>query len=357
MPNTIKSKNRFIGLMSGTSIDGIDLICVDFSYTDSKYSYDILASHCYAYSDEWRKKLTDLVNISPSRLTDLHFKLGHLFSEKVKLFISEYNLQNIDYISSHGHTALHNPQENYTLQIGNPICIMQNTQIPVIADFRSQDVVLGGQGAPLVPIGDKYLFSEYSYKVNLGGFANMSSELDNSNIAYDICPANIILNSLVKKMNLDFDDKGKIAENGTFVKEIYDSLNKLDFYKQTFPKSLGVEWVSKNINPLMDTTKYKTEDLLNTYCHHIAYQISQNIKPNSKVLFTGGGVFNDYLMKLICYYSKIEYSPTSNTIVEFKEALIFAFLGFLRVLGKTNCLSSVTGASHDHCSGTIYKLV
>jgi anhydro-N-acetylmuramic acid kinase len=217
-------------------------------------------------------------------------------------------------------------------------------------------VILGGQGAPLVPIGDKLLFSEYDYCINLGGFANLSTENNSTRIAYDICPTNIVLNHYVNVLGHDFDDKGKISKSGTIDEQLLSELNALEFYKLDYPKSLGLEWVNQVVFPLIDNFNLKTEDILKTFTEHIAVQISKEInkKESALVIITGGGAYNDYLISRIKSKTKNKIVIPSKEIIEFKEALIFGLLGVLKIRNEINCLASVTGAKHDHSSGKIF---
>jgi anhydro-N-acetylmuramic acid kinase len=226
----------------------------------------------------------------------------------------------------------------------------------VVCDFRVQDVALGGQGAPLVPIGDKLLFSDYDFCLNLGGFANISTDNDTDRIAYDVCPVNIVLNRYVEQLGLNYDDEGKIASTGTINEELFEKLNDLEFYKANYPKSLGLEWVDKNIFPLIDAFQLEIQDVLKTFVEHIAVQLASEInkKSHASVLVTGGGVYSTYLVNRLEAYSKNEIIIPSKAIIEFKEALIFGFLGVLKLRNEVNCLKSVTGASQNHCSGKIY---
>ena len=241
--------------------------------------------------------------------------------------------------------------------MGNLSTLSTEINQKVICDFRVQDVKLGGEGAPLVPVGEKYLFHEYDSFINLGGFANISNHKGESLIAYDICPVNIVLNNLSKKIGKDFDDKGSIASSGKLILNLYEELEKLEYYQSSPPKSLGIEWVDEYIFPLINKYfDYPTEDLLNTLSNHIANQISNNLKNLDKVLVSGGGAYNDYLIDIIRSKTDSEIIIPSKNIIEFKEALIFAFLGVLRYLNINNCYSSVTGASKDHCSGKIFLL-
>ena len=239
------------------------------------------------------------------------------------------------------------------MQIGNGQVIANTTGSKVVCDFRTQDVEFGGQGAPLVPIGDELLFSNYDYCLNLGGFANISFRERNERIAFDICPVNIVLNYYTNKIDLTFDDKGKLASSGKVNKKLLNQLNELEFYSRSYPKSLGLEWVVEFVYPLIDSYKLETKDVLRTFTEHLAYQISEVIQNNSNVLITGGGAFNNFLVERIEFYLLQKIDLPSIEIIDFKEALIFAFLGLLRIENQVNCLKSVTGANKDHSSGMI----
>ena len=273
----------------------------------------------------------------------------------INQFISQFSIKKIDFISSHGHTAIHNPSNAITYQIGNLPILSKIINQDVICDFRVQDVELGGQGAPLVPVGEKYLFKEYDSFINLGGFANISKHSGDNLIAYDICPVNILLNYFSRKIGKEYDNKGLIASSGKFIFSLYQELTNLEYYKLDPPKSLGIEWINDKVIPIIN--KYAdspVEDILNTLSNHIANQISNNLYGVKKVLVTGGGAYNDYLIEIIESKTNCKIIIPPNDIIEFKEALIFAFLGVLRNQNINNCYSSVTGASKDHSSGKIY---
>lgn len=277
-----------------------------------------------------------------------------LLGNIIKTFISDNKIEDITAISSHGHTILHQPEKGFTLQIGNLPEIAQITKQTVVCDFRVQDVELGGQGNPLVPIGDKMLFSDYDYCLNLGGFSNISFEKNQTRIAYDISPVNTVLNFYAEKLGFDFDDKGRLARSGNFNNELFEKLNSLDFYFKKHPKSLGFEFVKNTVFPI--TENYEALEVLRTFTQHIAFEISQNIsRKNSKLLLTGGGAYNDFLVENIGFYlPETQIIIPDKKIIEYKEALIFGLLGYLKLQGKINVLVSVTGALHDHSSGFIY---
>jgi len=342
-----------IGLMSGTSLDGIDLVYVRFS-ADNYSEFQIIFSETISYSKQWKELLQNAIFSSDKELQNLDKLYGNYLSDVLNTFISNYKIENIDFIASHGHTVLHQPKEGITLQIGNGEIIAKKTNQKVICDFRTQDVKLGGQGAPLVPIGDELLFSEYDFCLNLGGFSNISFKESNTRVAFDICPVNIVLNYYANKIGLEYDESGKIASEGKVNQLLLEKLNSLDFYQQKHPKSLGLEWVQKIIFPLIESQEKELSTILRTFVEHVAIQIGKIIKNNSSVLITGGGVFNTFLMKRIEFYANIKIEIPNNKLINFKEALIFAFLGLLRADNQINCLKSVTGASKNHSSGEIF---
>jgi len=244
------------------------------------------------------------------------------------------------------------------VQIGKGSSIASKCRLPVVNDFRSLDVALAGQGAPLVPIGDRLLFSEFDFCLNLGGFANVSYEHAGKRIAYDICPANIVMNALCEKLGKSFDENGDLAKEGMISHYLLNELNLLSFYKiaPNTPKSLGKEWVIHSIYPILDLYEVADADILRTFCEHIAFQLAKSLndKPKGKLLVTGGGAYNSFLMQCIRQQVKHEVVVPDKKTVEFKEALIFAFLGVLRMRNEINCLKSVTGAFADSSSGAIH---
>ncbi len=339
--------------MSGTSVDGLDIVYIHFEKKE-KWTYKILNSITYQYSKEWFVRLKSSLSLSKSDLAKLDQEYTLLLSKQILRFINEFSIKDIDAVSSHGHTVFHDPDNNLTYQIGNLPQISKEIGKKVVCNFRKQDVGLGGQGAPLVPVGEKYLFGEYDSCINLGGFANISKTLDGKLIAYDICPVNTVLNYLSNKINLDFDKDGEISKSGSLIEGLYTKLNKLDFYNKNHPKSLGIEWVNSKIIPLLDLYPNQIVDLLYTYSCHIAEQVSKNIKNEKNVLVTGGGAKNNFLIDLINEKSNNNIVIPEDTLIDYKEAIIFGFLGVLKLLNINNCYSSVTGSSKDHCSGEIF---
>lgn len=350
------NKNTYyvIGVMSGTSLDGIDVAYIKFERQKS-WSFEIIEADTFSYSREWKNKLQEAIALSRMELDVLDVAYTQLLGEIINNFINKHQIINLDLVCSHGHTIHHRPEEGYTCQIGNKPLLSEILQKTVICDFRVQDVALGGQGAPLVPIGDQLLFSVYDYCINLGGFANISTQKNNQRVAYDICPVNIVLNHYTEQIGFAFDDGGKLAASGAVHQGLLNKLNDLPFYKLSPPKSLGLEWVKEYILPLIDSYTISVEDILCTFIEHVAIQISSQLKLlNSKALVTGGGAYNDFLMLRLRANNTSEIIIPNKLLVEFKEALIFGFLGVLKIENKVNVLSSVTGAKNDHSSGVIY---
>ncbi len=349
----INNRMRIIGCMSGTSLDGMDLAFCQFSEQEGIVVFEIIKAKTYSYSSTWKKRLKSSMRLSALELLILDKDFGELTAELICEFIEEFRLKDIDYIASHGHTVFHQPEQQLTLQIGNGISIAEGTNISVINDFRSLDVALGGQGAPLVPVGDRQLFSDYDYCLNLGGFSNVSFEKNGQRIAYDIAPANLVFNFFAEKLGVEFDENGSLGEKGELDYDLLRRLNRIAFYEQSYPKSLGKEWLDAEFLPII-SSQMKNADILRTLYEHVAIQVATVlVKENSKTLITGGGAFNGFLIKLIREKSHSEIIIPNNEIIDFKEALIFDFLGYLRIKNRVNVLKSVTGAFRDSCSGNV----
>lgn len=355
----MKQENyNVVAVMSGTSLDGVDLAHVSLKYNDAKWYFKIGAAVTVPYTVAWVERLKLAVDFSPEQLQSLNKEYTLLLSGIISSFIEEHNLAGIDAVCSHGHTIQHRPQEGFTLQIGNLPEIATLTGHKTVCDFRVQDVELGGQGAPLVPIGDRLLFSEYTYCLNLGGFSNISFEEGMNRIAFDICPVNTVLNYYANKLGRDYDDGGTLAASGKIITELLKALDALEFYSLPYPKSLGFEFVKEVVFPLMEKYNAPAEDKLRTFTEHIAIRIAEVIREkgeNGRLLVTGGGAYNSFLinrMKELLPASFI-YLPDDTTI-QYKEALIFALLGVLKLRDEVNVLGSVTGAATDHSSGRIY---
>lgn len=341
-----------LGLMSGTSLDGLDLCHVRYTYT-GQWQFEILNAETTPYSQGWQNQLRTSIHLSADDLFQLNTDYGFYLAEQAKAFISKNQIQHLDIISSHGHTVYHQPSRRFTVQIGDGRAIKTTTGIPVAYDFRSQDVLLGGNGAPLVPIGDRLLFSQYDACLNLGGFSNISFERQGRRMAFDIGPVNIVLNELAAEFGQAYDQDGRLAANGSFCEDLFEKLNALDFYRQPSPKSLGVEWVKMEVFPLLEG--YRPHESITTFTRHAAFQIATvfNEFKIKNVLVTGGGAFNKELLSILRSYSDTEIIVPDQTIVEYKEAMIFALMGVLRLRNDINVLSSATGSRGDHCSGLL----
>ena len=340
--------------MSGTSLDGIDFAEIILNLSEGKWHFEILNAETVPYSSFWKDELREAFNYSQEKLERLDFKYTEKLSEEISKFIKKNKINELDAICSHGHTIFHRPEKGLTYQIGNLPRISKTLGQTVVCDFRVQDVELGGQGAPLVPIGDKLLFSEYDYCLNLGGFANCSFEKNGERIAYDICPVNVVLNKYAEKLGKDFDENGKLAASGKVDAGLLEKLNSLSFYAEKPPKSLGLEWVKEHIFPILEASKVSSEAILRTFTEHIAIQLSNQFQKESSVLITGGGAYNSILIERLKNLASVEVIIPSPEILEYKEALIFGLLGVLKLRDEVNCLSSVTGASKDHSSGKIF---
>lgn len=344
-----------VGVMSGTSLDGIDVVVCRFFRTVDIWKYEIVNAITYEYDSFWVARLKNLYNASATELAKAHAEYGQLLAARIMDTI-RHSCVKPDLIATHGHTIFHQPNSGYTYQLGSGAVVAARTGIPVVCDFRSTDVANGGQGAPLVPIGDKLLFSEYESCLNLGGFSNISFDNKGQRIAFDICPVNIVLNMLSRKLGHSFDPNGMYAGSGKVIPDLLQILNDLPFYNQHPPKSLGWEWVERNIISLIDTSEYSTVDLLRTFTEHIAINITKVVNDYrlNTVLVTGGGAYNQLLINRMVSMSESRFVIPANSVIDFKEALIFAFLGTLRKLGQVNCLASVTGARSDSCCGAVY---
>lgn len=352
----IKENYNVIGVMSGTSLDGIDLARIILKNKENKWSFEIQETSAIPYSEDWLFKLKNAVDFSKEELKKLNEDYTLLLGRIISDFIKENKLENLDGVCSHGHTILHQPQNGFTLQIGNLPNIAKLVNQKVICDFRVQDVEFGGQGAPLVPIGDRFLFSDYDYCLNLGGFSNVSFEENGNRIAFDISPVNTVLNFYANKLGLDYDDKGKIARSGNISESLLTALNSLDFYTKKHPKSLGFEFVKTIVLPMIEKHSISLEDKLRTFVEHISVQTSLALpKKTGRFFVTGGGAYNDFLMERMNYFlPEMTFEIPDDKTIQYKEALIFGLLGVLKLRNEINTLASVTGAKHDHSSGEIF---
>lgn len=354
-----KVNYNVLGVMSGTSLDGIDVANISFELKNGSWTFQIHDAQTIPYSKEWIERLKNAVDFTTEELDVLNDDYTKLLASVLNNFILDKGIKDLDAVCSHGHTILHQPQNGFTLQIGNKEELARLIQNKVVCDFRVQDVKLGGQGAPLVPIGDRLLFDDYTYCLNLGGFSNISFEENGARIAFDISPVNTVLNYYAGIVGFDYDDRGAIAAEGNVIPELMSELNTLEFYSKDYPKSLGFEFVKTIVLPLMESYDATPQDKLRTFTDHVAIQIAKVIlgrgTVNSSLLITGGGAYNDYLINIMKELLPDTYISIPDDItIQYKEALIFGLLGVLRLRGDINVLSSVTGAKHDHSSGNIF---
>ena len=343
-----------IGLMSGSSLDGLDIALVRFQEEENYYHFRILHAETLPYPEQWKTLLSEAFHKQPEELVQLDKDYGKYLGEQVLAYAKKHHASP-DFVASHGHTIFHRPDEHYTLQIGDGEELAKACGFTVVNDFRTEDVGKGGQGAPLVPIGDKLLFGDYEMCLNIGGIANISYDDNGRRIAYDLCIANQALNYLANMNDLDYDKDGELARSGEVDHTLLKKLNNLPFFIQDPPKSMGREFFEANQKSLLQGLS--VPDMLATFVEHIALQISIPISllPKGKILVTGGGARNKFLMERLQARTKHEVVIPEKEIIDYKEALIFAFLGLRRLEGKTNVLASVTGAESDSCSGRIWK--
>jgi anhydro-N-acetylmuramic acid kinase len=383
---------KAIGIMSGSSLDGLDIAYVHFQETGGKWRYELLHTGCYPYSEAWAGRLKDAISLSALDYQLLHTAYGHYLGQQVNKFIDAHGLHHqVDLVASHGHTTFHVPQQQMTGQIGDGAAIAAETQLPVVSDLRAMDIAFGGQGAPIVPIGEKLLLDEYAYFLNLGGIANISAikgepllksdpslpekggspPVSSTRVAFDVCPANRVLNMLVQEMGKEYDDGGAIAATGTIHQPLLDALNELDFYKMPYPKSLANDFGTDIVYPIIQEYNLSTADELRTYVEHIAIQIkdaivatgrlpvsdSQFTIHDSRLLVTGGGALNTFMIERLNVQIKslsIEAVVPEKNLVNYKEALIMALMGVLRWREEYNVLASVTGAKRNSINGAVW---
>ena len=356
---------RTIGVMSGSSLDGLDIAFAEFQENAAKWSYEIKYSDCYSYSRDWVGKLTTATSLNALDYQLLHAEYGHYIGQEINKFIDDNNLHyQVALISCHGHTTFHIPSKKMTAQLGDGAAIAAQTQLPVVTDLRALDLAFGGQGAPIVPIGEKLLLGEYDFFLNLGGIANISFKTE-PYIAFDICSANRVLNMLVNEEGKEYDDGGQIANSGSIDTELLERLNALDYYKQPHPKSLANDFGTDIVYPMILNSKCNIQDALRTYVEHIIIQIKNaivyatvlNAGVERSMLVTGGGAFNTFLIQRLTgelKELKIAVVVPGENLVKFKEALIMAFIGVLRWRQEYNILSSVTGATRDSIGGALW---
>jgi anhydro-N-acetylmuramic acid kinase len=356
---------RAIGLMSGSSLDGLDIVFAEFQEQGGQWSYELIQAGCLPYPEKWKVRLSGATGLSARDYLLLHSEYGHYTGQQVNAFIEQHQLHyKVAVIGSHGHTTYHLPNQQMTAQLGDGSAIAAVTQLPVVSDLRALDVAFGGQGAPIVPIGEKFLFNGYDYFLNIGGIANISAHME-AYVAFDICPANRVLNLLAAEAGKEMDEGGAIAASGTIHHGLLGQLNALDYYRQPWPKSLANDFGTDTIYPLIKAAGLSLPDALCTFTEHIAMQTAEavvalqeiNKKENARLLVTGGGAFNDHLLlRLDTHLSQLGVTTVlpDSTLVNYKEALIMAFIGVLRWRQEYNVLASVTGATRNSIGGALW---
>lgn len=352
----IKDKYTVLGVMSGTSMDGLDLSCATYSKKLDAWDFNLLKGETIPYNESIKEDFINGFNRKIS-IEKLDNKFGNFIADHILFFCRKNNFH-VDLISSHGHTIFHEPQNGITKQIGNGKVIAERTHIPVVSNFRQQDVDLGGQGAPLVPMGDKLLFSNYDSCINLGGIVNISYNHGDARLAFDICPCNMLLNYFANQKGKRYDNKGIMASKGNVSIPLLNQLSTIDYYQYNGPKSLSKEYIDSIYLPIINIYKLSTVDILSTLVEHIAMKIADVLLSinQSNSLLSGGGVYNSYLISRVRFHTNTKITIPISKIVDFKESIIFGFLGLLRILNEDNCLASATGASRNHSSGDIFKV-
>lgn len=354
---------KVIGIMSGSSLDGMDLVFTELQEKSGRWHYEIKHSSCIAYDKVWERKLQEAVNLPAKDYLLLHTVYGQFIGQKINEFIDKNKLHHqVNLISCHGHTTFHLPQKKMTHQLGDGAAIAAETKLPVVSDLRSMDVAFGGQGAPIVPLGEKLLFGSYHYFLNIGGIANISVNKENEMIAFDVCAANRVLNMLAGEKGMAYDDEGKLSSLGSINEDLFQKLNALEYYKLTHPKSLANSFGTDIVYPVLKSFGISTQDMLCTYTEHICEQIKNSMLPYKsdevqKLFITGGGAFNTFLVGRLQKNLKeinFEIFIPDNEVVQYKEALIMALLGALRWREQYTVLASVTGATRNSIGGALW---
>jgi len=347
----------YLGVMSGTSLDGVDLALCRFN-AQNPAKYQILKATTVPYPASWHSALASAYTATGRALTELDRSYGRYVGQLCAAFLADEQIHEPLLICSHGHTVFHAPAERYTLQIGHGPSVKEAAGYPVLSDFRSADVAAGGQGAPLVPIADKDLFSHYGGCLNLGGFANVSFKAGATLRAHDICPCNTLLNEQAGRIGLPYDEGGNLAKKGIAVQSLLTELQQLPIYTDGSPVSLSTETLERHFKPIMSKWAHETpQDLLASLCLHFAWAIARSVEliaPGATILVTGGGAFNSFLLQKIKTQAPhvVWHVPDSNTI-NFKEALAFAYLGYLYTHKLPGNVPACTGAAGPRILGTL----
>lgn len=345
--------------MSGTSLDGLDIAHVIFNFKDESVDFELVNYQTIPYNAPILLQLQKATTLSVPEILILDKQIGSFYADCVNEFILQNKIDKstIDAIASHGQTIFHQPQNGFTYQIGCGTTLAFITGIDVINDFRTLDVVAGGQGAPLVPIGDFHLFSTKANAfLNIGGFTNISFKKNNEIIAFDICSGNLPMNEAVKSIGLTYDKNGDLARKGGIDFTVLKELQKLEYFHKSAPKSLGTEWLESEYYPIINKIE-SLENKLRTIVEHTTIEISKvlNHEKIETVYITGGGAKNSFLTGRIQDLFGGNCIIPSDEIIDYKEAIIFAFLGARYLRNETTTVKSVTGAKTEVCTGTFYK--
>lgn len=353
-----KQYYKAIGLMSGSSLDGLDIVCVSFITNNGKWEFEILQTKVVSLNT-WSNILPKANELSKRELNKISLLFGEFIGEETNQFIEENKIENIDIVVSHGHTIFHYPEKGITCQIGDGQTIANILKLPVINNLRQKDIDVGGQGAPIVPIGDLHLFSQYKFCLNIGGIANISVKQEDKIIAYDMAVANQILNYYSTILGATYDNNGNWAREGNVNLELLAELSELNFYQKEAPKSLDNGYKNQ-ITKIIHFYNIPTKDILATFTQHLAEIIAKEANKycttsKDEMLITGGGAFNTYLVELIKNKFKGKVVVPDSSIIENKEALVMAFMGVLFLRNECNVLSSVTGAKQDTICGELHN--
>jgi anhydro-N-acetylmuramic acid kinase len=356
-----------IGVMTGSSLDGIDLAFTKITVKDGHYAHEILISECVPMPQKWKIRIEQLVMQNAVTYLKTSAFFGHFIGDRIAEFIEKHQLQNqLDFIASHGQTVFHQPENLFTSQIGDGAAIAGKTGFPVVCDFRSIDVALGGQGAPVAPIANKMFYSNYKMFLNLGGIANIAVNVNGKYIAFDVTAVNLALNKIARMKGVEYDHDGNLAANGAVDERLFSEMNSSFYYDKDYPKSLSGGWVSKVMMPTLQRHNISIEDKLRTIVEHVAHQLNKSLEKiqqkenisfskSDKMLVTGGGAFNKFMIQRMEEMLPITLVVPDEQTVKFKESVLMALMGVMRVRNEENCLGSVTGAARNAIGGAIYQ--
>jgi anhydro-N-acetylmuramic acid kinase len=362
-----------IGLMSGSSLDGLDVALCKFEGVAGPRGFELsdwqlLEAATLPFSASWSERLRRLPAAGAFDLVKAHAEFGHYLGTLVNDFFTDKKVcsSSVDFIASHGHTIFHNPAAGLTLQIGDGAALAASTGCQVVCDFRSSDIAHGGQGAPLAPMADKMLFRGYDFYLNIGGIANITCQNGEKFVAFDITGANQVLNAIAAELGLPYDAEGKLAASGQVLKPLLKLLNSLPYFSNPYPKSLSNQWVQDQLVAACRQYPAPAADRLRTACQHVAEKLADSIrqvitaenlqKERFRLLATGGGALNQFLMNCMRQQcgAALEIVVPDEYTVNFKEACLMALLGLMRLEGLPNCIASVTGARQDAIGGAVY---